>query len=140
MEDKRKCIDWNMWCESLNVAENYERVVGTDVSEAQLKLAMPHPRIRYFHTPLSITDGELVDLIGGENSVDLVTVATAVHWFELPKFYSLVTRLLRKPGGVIAVWGYYEIAASPIFYPIMKRFHVSTLPYWNPKIQYIFDA
>ena len=81
-----------------------------------------------------------MDLIGGENSVDLVTVAAAVHWFELPKFYSLVTRLLRKPGGVIAVWGHYEIAVSPIFDPITKRFHDSTLPYWNPKIQYIFDS
>ena len=81
-----------------------------------------------------------MDLIGGENSVDLVTVAAAVHWFELPKFYSLVTRLLRKPGGVIAVWRYYEIAVSPIFDPITKRFHDSTLPYWNPKIQYIFDS
>ena len=110
------------------------------MSEAQLKLAMPHPRIRYLHTPLSITDDELVALIGGENSVDLVTVAAAVHWFELPKFYSLVTRLLRKPGGVIAVWGHYEIAVSPIFDPITKRFHDSTLPYWNPKIQYIFDS
>ena len=110
------------------------------MSEAQLKLAMPHPRVRYLHTPLSITDDELVALIGGENSVDLVTVATAVHWFDLPKFYSLVTRLLRKPGGIIVVWGYYDIVVSPIFDPVMKHFHDTTLPYWNPKIQYIFDA
>ena len=110
------------------------------MSEAQLKLAMPHPRVRYLHTPLSITDDELVALIGGENSVDLVTVAQAVHWFDLPKFYSLVTRLLRKPGGIIVVWGYYDIVVSPIFDPVMKHFHDTTLPYWNPKIQYIFDA
>jgi hypothetical protein len=110
------------------------------VSDAQLKLAMPHPRVRYLHTPLSITDDELMALIGGENSVDLVTVAQAVHWFDLPKFYSLVTRLLSKPGGVIAVWGYNDIVVSPIFYPIMKRFHDTTLPYWNPNIQYVFDA
>ena len=110
------------------------------MSEAQLKLALPHPHVQYLHTPLSITDDELVALIGGENSVDLVTVAQAVHWFDLPKFYSLVTHLLRKPGGVIAVWGYNDIVVSPIFDPIMKRFHNTTLPYWNPNIQYIFDA
>ena len=110
------------------------------MSEAQLKLAMPHPRVRYLHTPLSITDDELVALIGGEDSVDLVTVAQALHWFDLPKFYSLVTRLLRKPGGIIVVWGYYDIVVSPIFDPVMKHFHDTTLPYWNPKIQYIFDA
>jgi len=120
---------------AIGVAEHYEQVVGTDVSEAQLKLAMPHPRIRYLHTPLSMTDDELVALIGGENSVDLITVATAVHWFELPKFYSLVTRLLRKPGGVIAVWAYKGIVVSPIFDSIIKRFYDTTLPYWDQKIK-----
>ncbi|KAK4567047.1 hypothetical protein RGQ29_003045 [Quercus rubra] len=124
---------------AIGIAEHYEQVVGTDVSEAQLKLAMPHPRIRYLHTPLSITDDELVALIGGENSVDLVTVATAVHWFELPKFYSLVTRLLRKPGGVIAVWAYRGIVVSPIFDPILKRFYDITLPYWDPKVKSVVD-
>ncbi|KAG6721499.1 hypothetical protein I3842_03G114600 [Carya illinoinensis] len=95
------------------VAEHYEKVVGIDVSEDQLKLGRPHPRIRYLYTPESITDDELVAMIGGENSVDLVTVAQAVHWFDLPKFYSNVTRLLRKPGGVIAVWGYNQIVTLP---------------------------
>ncbi|XVF61067.1 hypothetical protein PTKIN_Ptkin08bG0099200 [Pterospermum kingtungense] len=86
-----------------------------------------------------MSNDELVASIGGENSVDLVTVAQAVHWFDLPKFYSLVTRLLRKPGGVIAVWCYKDIAVSPTFDPVMKRFRDTTLPYWNPKIQYVFD-
>ncbi|KAK9997003.1 hypothetical protein SO802_021689 [Lithocarpus litseifolius] len=79
-------------------AEYFEQVIGTDLSEAQLKHARQHPRVRYIHTPLSLSDDELVTQIGGENSVDLVTVAEAVHWFELPKFYSIVTRLLRNPG------------------------------------------
>ncbi|GKD58450.1 putative methyltransferase, partial [Tanacetum coccineum] len=55
---------------------------GTDISEPQLKLAKPHPRVRYLHTPLSLSDDDLINLIGGESSVDLVTVAQAVHWFE----------------------------------------------------------
>ncbi|KAM2280855.1 hypothetical protein ACFX1S_041527 [Malus domestica] len=58
---------------AVSVAEHYEQVIGTDVSEAQLQRAMPHPRVRYVHTPLTITDDELIALIGGENSVDLVT-------------------------------------------------------------------
>uniref|UniRef100_A0A5B7B2P0 Methyltransferase type 11 domain-containing protein n=1 Tax=Davidia involucrata TaxID=16924 RepID=A0A5B7B2P0_DAVIN len=125
---------------ALGVAEHYEQVIGTDVSEAQLKCAMPHPRVRYLHTPLSLSDDELVTLIGGEDSVDLVTVAQAVHWFDLPRFYSIVTRLLRKPGGIFAVWGYNDITVSPTFDPVMKRFHDTTLPFWDPNIQYIFDG
>ncbi|XP_022773812.1 putative methyltransferase DDB_G0268948 [Durio zibethinus] len=125
---------------AIGVAEHYEQVIGSDVSEAQLQHAMPHPKVKYLYTPLSISKDELLASIGGENSVDLVTVAQAVHWFDLPKFYSVVTRLLRKPGGVLAVWCYNDIVVSPTFDPVMKRFHDTTLPYWSPNIRYAFDG
>jgi ubiquinone/menaquinone biosynthesis C-methylase UbiE len=38
-------------------------------------------------------------------SVDIVTVAQALHWFELAPFYAEVERVLR-PRGVRAVWTY----------------------------------
>ncbi|XP_059656288.1 uncharacterized protein LOC132303159 isoform X2 [Cornus florida] len=125
---------------ALGVAKHYEQVIATDVSEAQLKCGMPHPRVRYLHTSLSMSDDELVSMIGGENSVDLVTVAQAVHWFDLPRFYSIVTRLLRQPGGALAVWCYNDIEVSPTFDPVMKRFHDTTIPFWNPSIQHVFDG
>ncbi|KAB5548241.1 hypothetical protein DKX38_011647 [Salix brachista] len=125
---------------ALSVAEHYEQVIGTDVSEAQLKRSLTHPRVRYFHTPLSMSDDEIISLIGGENSVDLVTVAQAVHWFDLPKFYSLVARLLRKPGGVLAVWCYNGAVVSPAFDSAFKRFHDSTLPFWHPDAQLVFEG
>ncbi|XP_030937430.1 putative methyltransferase DDB_G0268948 [Quercus lobata] len=125
---------------ALAVAEYFKQVIGTDISEAQLKHATQHPRVKYIHTPLSLSDDELVTLIGGENSVDLVTVAEAVHWFELPKFYSIVTRLLRKPGGVIAIWGYNDMEVSPTFDPVMKRVRETTLPFYDPKAQCFLDG
>nr|XP_023896659.1 putative methyltransferase DDB_G0268948 [Quercus suber]POE55671.1 putative methyltransferase [Quercus suber] len=125
---------------ALAVAEYFEQVIGTDISEAQLKHARQHPRVKYIHTPLSLSDDELVTQIGGENSVDLVTVAEAEHWFELPKFYSIVTRLLRKPGGVIAIWGYNDMEVSPTFDPVMKRVRETTLPFYEPKAQCFLDG
>lgn len=92
------------------------------------------------HTPLSLTDDELASLIGGENSVDLVTVAEAVHWFDLPKFYSLVTRLLRKPGGIIAVWGYNDMAVTPAFDSVMKRVRDTVVPFWDPNAQHLMNG
>ncbi|KAI3696044.1 hypothetical protein L1987_79053 [Smallanthus sonchifolius] len=83
------------------------------IVDAQLKLAKPHALVRYVHTPLSLSDDELVKLIGGENCVDLVTVAEAVHWFDLPRLYSVVNRVLRKPDGAFAVWGYNDAAITP---------------------------
>ncbi|KAJ8765280.1 hypothetical protein K2173_011977 [Erythroxylum novogranatense] len=123
---------------AIGAADHYEQVIGTDVSLAQLKNAIPHLRVRYIHTPLALSENELVSLIGVENSVDLITVAQAVHWFDLPNFYSLVTRLLRTPGGVFAVWCYNDIVVSPTFDPVMKRFHDTTLPFWNPNIRHVF--
>ncbi|XP_062095843.1 uncharacterized protein LOC133801611 [Humulus lupulus] len=117
------------------VAEHYKQVIATDVSMAQIERAIPHPRVRYLHTPLTINDNELVSLIGGENSVDLITVATAVHWFDLSRFYSLVSRVLRKPGGVIAVWCYFNMVVSPEFDSLMKNFYDSMLPFWDKEVR-----
>ncbi|MQL75570.1 hypothetical protein Taro_007957 [Colocasia esculenta] len=119
------------------VAEHYERVVATDISEAQLARATPHPRARYVHVPASIHEDDLVALLGGEGSIDLVTVSQAVHWFDLPGFYAVVDRVLRKPGGVIAVWGYRRMRVCPTFDAALHKFFSTTIPYWETHINYI---
>lgn len=53
---------------NLQVAEHYKQVIATDVSEAQLKAAIPHPRIKYLHTPLSLSDDEIVKLVRGDDA------------------------------------------------------------------------
>lgn len=40
-----------------------------------------------------------------DNSVELITVAQAAHWFDLDKFYNEVTRI-SKSNGVLAIWSY----------------------------------
>ncbi|KAL0292714.1 UNVERIFIED_CONTAM: putative methyltransferase DDB [Sesamum calycinum] len=72
---------------------------------------------------------ELVNLIGTEGSVDLITVAQAVHWFDLPRFYSVASHLLRKPTGVVTVWGYGIMNVNPTFDAAVKHWFQSTLPY-----------
>uniref|UniRef100_A0A1D1YPE3 Putative methyltransferase DDB_G0268948 n=1 Tax=Anthurium amnicola TaxID=1678845 RepID=A0A1D1YPE3_9ARAE len=126
---------------AIALAKHYDRVVATDVSEAQLSRAAPHPRVRYAHTPASMTEDELVAALGGEGSpVDLVTAAQAVHWFDLPKFYGVVDRVLRRPGGVVAVWGYREIRVGPSFDPALSRFISTTMPYWDPNIRHFLEG
>ncbi|KAG1346306.1 Embryo-abundant protein EMB-like [Cocos nucifera] len=122
---------------AVSIAEHYEQVIATDVSEAQLNHAIPHPKVQYVHTPLSTPEPDLVSILGGEGSVDLVTVAQAVHWFDLSRFYYLVNRVLRKPGGVIAVWG-YNYNMSPLE-DVMKRLFETTIPYWDPRAWHAFD-
>ena len=122
----------------IQVTEHYNQVM-TDISEPQLKLAKPHPRVRYLHTPLSLSDDDLIHLIGGESSVDLVTVAQAVHWFDLPRFFSVINRVL-QPNGVFAVWGYNDFDITPEIDAALKRFHDTVLPYWNKDTKYLFDG
>ncbi|XP_056159123.1 uncharacterized protein LOC130134998 [Syzygium oleosum] len=125
---------------ALGVAEHYEQVIATDVSEAQLSFAMPHPRVRYVHTPQSMSEDEIVALMGAENRVDLITVATAVHWFDLPKFYKLAKRLLRKPGGILAVWAYNDIVVNPEFNTASKRLWEATMQFWHSDAKHVIDG
>ncbi|XP_050215764.1 uncharacterized protein LOC126666902 [Mercurialis annua] len=125
---------------AINIAQHYDKVIATDISEEQLKHAIHDPRIQYFHTPSSMSDNEIISLIGDENSVDLVTVSVAVHYFDLERFYSQVKRLLRNPGGIIAVWTYNIIQVNSEFDPVMQRFYESTLPFWSPKAKIAFDC
>ncbi|XP_039155362.1 putative methyltransferase DDB_G0268948 [Eucalyptus grandis] len=116
------------------------RVVATDISEPMLKQGIPHPRVQYLHTGSSLSEEEMVAMLRGENSVDLITVAAAVHWFDIPKFYSVAKRVLRRPGGVIAIWTYTDmIKVNPKIEHILRRLREASKPYWKPGLQYMFE-
>jgi SAM-dependent methyltransferase len=122
----------NIRLKKYQMAEHYESVVATDVSEGQLRNAMAHPRVRYVHTPEHLTEDELVALVGGEGSLDLIVVATSIHWFDIPLFYAVASRALRKPGGVLAVWGYnYEI--HPFEDALQGQLYAALRPYQDPR-------
>jgi SAM-dependent methyltransferase len=120
------------------MAEHYESVVATDVSEGQLRNAVAHPRVQYVHTPEHLSEDELVALVGGEGSLDLVVVATSIHWFDVPLFYAVVNRVLRKPGGVLAVWGYnYEV--HPFEDALYCQFYGALHPYMDQRTRLAMD-
>jgi SAM-dependent methyltransferase len=83
---------------ALGLARYFERVIATDRSEAQLAHAAKHERIEY-----RLAAAEASGILSG--SVDLVTAAQALHWFDASAFFAEAKRLLRREG-VIAVWGY----------------------------------
>jgi SAM-dependent methyltransferase len=72
----------------------------------------------------------------GDASVDLVTVAQAAHWFDRPKFYAEVRRVLR-PGGVVALWTYELCSITPEIDAAVGRFYKGPIgPYWPPERQH----
>ncbi|HEX6251187.1 MAG TPA: class I SAM-dependent methyltransferase [Gemmatimonadaceae bacterium] len=96
------------------VARHFERVLATDASEEQIAHARPHPNVTYRCAP-SHSSGL------NDATVDLVTVATALHWFDLDAFYAEVRRVLR-PAGVIAVWGYQDTSVTPAVNEVLMRY------------------
>jgi ubiquinone/menaquinone biosynthesis C-methylase UbiE len=102
----------------------FEQVLGTDISSAQLASAPELTNVEY-----RMTTAEASGL--PDHSVDIVTVAQAMHWFDLAKFYAEVQRVL-KPQGVIAAWGYNRfLIEQPELRTIIDLFYEDTIgPYW----------
>lgn len=75
---------------AVRLAAHFERVLATDASPEQIGHAQAHQRVEY-RLALAHDSGL------PSHSADLVTVAQALHWFDLPRFYAEVRRVLR-PG------------------------------------------
>jgi SAM-dependent methyltransferase len=105
------------------LARHFERVVATDASARQIEEAPPVPRVAFGVSPAE--SAPLPDA-----AVDLVTVAQALHWFDLPSFFSEVRRVL-VPEGVIAVWCYDLLSIAPEIDSILNRFYRDRVgEYW----------
>ncbi|MDX1604759.1 MAG: class I SAM-dependent methyltransferase [Candidatus Competibacterales bacterium] len=111
---------------ALALTRHFTQVVATDASAEQIASAGTHPRIDYRVAPAECSGLETA-------SVDLITVAQALHWFDRSRFYAEAGRVLR-PGGVLAVWCYGLIrlgdrSAQALF----ERFHDAVERYWPPE-------
>lgn len=112
---------------SVALAAHFDRVVGTDAAPGQITSALAHPRVEYRAEPSERS-------ILPDSSVDLVTVAQALHWLDIPATSAEFTRVLR-PGGVIAAWSYAAVRLDePELDEIGRTFHDVTIgPYWPPE-------
>ncbi|MFN2622280.1 MAG: class I SAM-dependent methyltransferase [Chthoniobacterales bacterium] len=108
---------------AVELAEYLDRVIATDASEKQVANAERHPRVEY-----RVASAEESGL--ESNNVDLVTVAQALHWFDLERFYAEVRRVL-KPKGVIVATAYKLATVSPTIDAIVRHYYSDVVgPYW----------
>ncbi len=111
---------------ALGLARHFDRVIATDASAEQIAHALPHPHIDY-----RIASAEQSGLEPA--SIDLVTVAQALHWFNIPAFFQEVRRVL-VPGGILAVWCYPLFTIEPVIDRMVQTFYSKILgPYWPPE-------
>lgn len=72
-----------------------------------------------------------------DHSVDLITVAQAIHWFHFDEFYKEVRRVA-KPGAVIAAFSYAMFRAEDrLIDKIIQDFYSDSAPYWDPERSYV---
>ncbi|ESQ52857.1 hypothetical protein EUTSA_v10017081mg [Eutrema salsugineum] len=126
---------------SRSLAGIYKKVIATDTSSKQLEFAAKLPNIRYEVTPPVMSSSEIEQLVAAESSVDLVTVAQALHWFDLTTFYSNVKHVLKKPDGVIAAWCYTNPVVNAAVDEVFRRFYEERLgPYWDKARRLVEDG
>ena len=115
------------------LAAYFDQVVATDASAQQISSAQPHPSVTYRVAPAERSPVEA-------GTAALVTVAQAVHWFDLPAFYQAVREAL-APGGVIALWVYDLMEVSPEVDAVVRRlYHETVGPYWPPERAMVDDC
>jgi len=104
------------------LAAHFNRVVATDVSPQQLQQAAPGPSVEYLVAP-----AESCPL--PNDSVDLVVVAQALHWFDLDRFCAEVRRVGR-PGSILAATCYFEPSVNPALDAVLTRYQETVRSYW----------
>ena len=118
---------------ALALAPYFEHIIATDASQAQLTQATPHDNIDYV-----CATAEQVPLAA--QSLDLITVAQAAHWFDRSRFYHEVDRLLVHDG-ILALWCYGLFQIAPEIDSLIQDYYQHTVgDYWPPERRHIEQA
>jgi SAM-dependent methyltransferase len=118
---------------ALGLVRDFQKVTATDATEKQINEAFKHPRIDYAVAPASDSG------LPGE-SIDLITVAQALHWFDNDDFFNEARRVL-KPGGALAAWAYGHFKTDESVGGMLDFFATQTLrDYWPPENRFVFDS
>ena len=119
---------------AIGLADFFSRVIATDASAAQIEHTQPRLGVEY-----RVARAEDSNLEAG--SVDLVSVAQALHWFDRDAFFAEARRVL-VPGGVVAVWCYGNPwLADRALDGTLQRFTSETIgPWWPPERQLVLDG
>ena len=108
------------------LSRHFRRVIASDASDQQIARAEPATGVEYRVAP-----AEAIDL--PDATVDLVCVAQALHWFDIPAFFAEAGRVL-VPGGLLAIWSYNLLRIEPTVDALIDRLYHETLAgHWPPE-------
>ncbi|KAG5252738.1 methyltransferase [Salix suchowensis] len=108
----------------------YKKVIGTDTSIKQLEFAPKLSNVSYHHTAPVMSGSELEQTVSAQSSVDLVTIAQAMH----------CKMDTQKTDGVIAAWCYTIPEVNDSVDSVLDQFHsIDSKPFWEQQLKLIDD-
>jgi SAM-dependent methyltransferase len=125
------CGTGNGQC-AVELGNFYDNVVATDASEKQIQYSLPGKNIIY-----KVERAEHSSLASG--SVDLITIAQALHWLDIAQFFEEAKRVM-KDGAVIAVISYVNPVVSKEIDVITDHLHDEVLQgFWQSENQLVME-
>jgi len=126
---KVKARNWAWDCATGNgqvaqvLSAYFNKVIATDASKKQLNEAEYIPNVHFVKAKAEETG--LPD-----DSMDLITVGQALHWFNMDEFFKEARRVLKKDG-IIAAWTYQLCSVNEDIDRLLNTFYHEVIgPYW----------
>ena len=111
---------------AVGLASVFDRVIATDASENQIANAEQHVRVEYHVAPAENSGIE-------SETIDMIMVAQALHWFDLDRFYAEAQRVL-KPDGILAASAYNLLQIEPAIDEVVNRYYYEVVEsFWPPE-------
>jgi SAM-dependent methyltransferase len=111
---------------AVGLASVFDRVIATDASETQIANAQSHERIAF---RVAHADNSGI----ASQTIDLIMVAQALHWFDLDRFYAEARRVLEN-NGVCAASAYNWLHVEPAIDEVVNRYYYEVVgPFWPPE-------
>ncbi|WP_438282991.1 class I SAM-dependent methyltransferase [Pseudomonas alabamensis] len=112
------------------LADHFDTVWGFDPSQDQIAHAQAGGNLHYACAPAEA-------LPASAQGAQLITVAQAAHWFDLPAFYAQV-RTRAAPGAVLALISYgVPRLEDDLQGRFMDFYHHEIGPFWPPERQLV---
>lgn len=119
---------------AVHLSRHFEKVLATDINAGQLEHAERGDNITYL---VGKSDDRSIGV--AEGSVDFISVAQAVHWFDLDVWNAIVQDTL-APGGVYACYGYNLPIVDDTFDSVLLHYYNNVIgEYWMPQRRIVED-
>ncbi len=126
---QKKNLAWDAGCGSGQItrllADQFNQVYASDMSQSQLGKAPSLPNIRYVCEPAEVSTL-------GAQSVNFIIAAQAAHWFDMEAF-ALEVRRVATHDAIIACIGYGKVESEHPVIEAINEFYFHVIHrYWPP--------